>query len=84
MNKENITPPTIFNSINDVMHFGANKYEVDGWKKVNIEKYIKSLDNHYKKVEKDILSVDSESGLLHLEHLAANVAIILEKIKGTL
>jgi len=64
-----------FDAIEDmirVLTFGANKYERDGWREVEAERYLSALMRHiaaYKRGE----ILDLESGLPHLAHAACNI-----------
>ena len=75
-------PKEIIYEIEKVRKFGVKKYkDPDNWKKVEIERYHQALLRHTLAVWNDIAARDKESGLLHLSHIATNVAFMLEMMK---
>ena len=77
-----LVPKEIIYEIEKVRNFGVKKYkEPDNWKKVEIERYHQALLRHTLAVWNDITARDKESGLLHLSHMATNIAFILELLK---
>ena len=75
-------PKEIIYEIEKVRSFGVKKYkDPDNWKKVDIERYHQALLRHTLAIWNDIQARDTESGLLHLSHIACNVAFILELLK---
>ena len=74
-----LVPKQIIYEIEKVRSFGVKKYkDPDNWKKVEIKRYHEALLRHTLSVCEDINARDKESGLLHLSHIATNVAFILE------
>jgi hypothetical protein len=74
-----LVPTQIIYEIEKVRAFGSKKYkDPDNWKKVEIERYHQALLRHALAVWDDINAKDKESGLLHLSHMATNIAFILE------
>ena len=74
-----LVPKQIIYEIEKVRDFGVRKYkEPDNWKKVELERYHEALLRHTLAIWNDINARDKESGLLHLSHIATNVAFILE------
>ena len=74
-----LVPKQIIYEIEKVRSFGVKKYkDPDNWKKVEIKRYHEALLRHTLAVWEDINARDKESGLLHLSHIATNVAFILE------
>lgn len=69
--------------VNRVLHWGCNDrnppYPEAGWKDVPLDKYKQALLRHQSEYMKDPHSVDSESSLLHLAHMAANALILLQR-----
>ena len=65
-----------------VLTFGAKKYRDNGWKELmktqDGENRVRaSLLRHYFKIaEEGIGSIDEESGLFHVDHLACNVMFL--------
>ena len=77
-----LVPKEIIYAIEKVRSFGVKKYkDPDNWKKVEIERYHEALLRHTLAVWDDIYARDKESGLLHLSHIATNVAFLLEMMK---
>ncbi len=74
-----LVPKQIIYEIEKVRDFGVRKYkEPDNWKKVELERYHEALLRHTLAIWNDINARDKESGLLHLSHMATNIAFILE------
>jgi hypothetical protein len=74
-----LVPKQIIYEMEKVRAFGVNKYkDPENWRKVEIERYHQALLRHTLAVWDDINARDKESGLLHLSHIATNVAFILE------
>lgn len=77
-----LVPKEIIYEIEKVRSFGVKKYkDPDNWKKVEIERYHEALLRHTLAIWEDINARDKESGLLHLSHIATNIAFILELMK---
>jgi hypothetical protein len=77
-----LVPKEIIYEIEKVRSFGVKKYkDPDNWKKVELERYHQALLRHTLAIWNDINARDKESGLLHLSHIACNVAFILELMK---
>ena len=77
-----LVPKQIIYEIEKVRSFGVKKYkEPDNWKRVEKERYHEALLRHTLAVWEDINARDKESGLLHLSHIACNVAFLLEMMK---
>ena len=77
-------PPAIIESVAKVREHAINgKYkDPENWRKVPWEEYWRAMLRHVLAMMRDPMSYDDESGLLHLEHVACNVAFILEMWKG--
>ena len=74
-----LVPKQIIYEIEKVRSFGVKKYkDPENWKKVEMERYHEALLRHTLAVWEDINARDKESGLLHLSHIATNVAFLLE------
>lgn len=77
-----LVPKQIIYEIEKVRRYGVEKYkDPDNWKRVEIERYHQALLRHTLAVWDDIYARDKESGLLHLSHIATNVAFMLEMMK---
>ena len=74
-----LVPKQIIYEMEKVRAFGVNKYkDPENWRKVEIERYHQAMLRHTLAVWDDINARDEESGLLHLSHIATNIAFILE------
>ena len=74
-----LVPTQILNDIAFVRAFGCIKYpSVDSWKQVEPERYRDAAFRHLIAYINDPKSVDEESGLPHLWHLATNIAFLCE------
>lgn len=74
-----LVPKQIIYEIEKVRAFGSKKYkDRNNWKKVELERYHQALLRHTLAIWDDIKAKDKESGLLHLSHMATNIAFILE------
>lgn len=77
-----LVPTEIINCIARVREFGNKKYkDSNSWRRVEKERYIDAMFRHLLKYVNDNKSVDEESGLSHLWHLACNVAFLCEMEK---
>ena len=77
-----LVPTEIIRAIARVREYGVKKYgEKESWKKVELERYKDALLRHTLAFMDDENSVDEESGLRHIEHMACNTAFILELLK---
>ena len=69
--------------MNRVLHWGCNErqppYPETGWKDVPLDKYKQALLRHQSEWMQDPSSIDSESGKLHLAHMATNALILLQR-----
>lgn len=79
-----LVPTEIINCIARVREYGTEKYkDPDNWKKVEVQRYHDALLRHTLAIWNDLEKKDEESGLLHLEHIATNLAFILELLKDS-
>ena len=77
-----LVPTEIIYEIEKVRSFAQKKYkDANSWKRVELERYHEALLRHTLAVWDDVAARDKESGLLHLSHIATNVAFILEMLK---
>lgn len=73
-----VVPPEIIESVARVRAYGNAKYaDPDNWRRVLPDKFHEALLRHILKSWEDPYAVDPESGLLHLEHAACNIAFLL-------
>lgn len=76
-----LVPPEIIRNIAVIREYGNNKYPEggpDNWKTVESVRYRDALYRHLLAYLEDPASVDEESGLPHLWHLACNAAFLCE------
>jgi len=77
-----LVPTAIIYSIEKVRQFGVKKYhDPDNWRKVSTQKYWDAVLRHTLAAWWNFRAKDQESGLMHIEHIACNLAFILELIK---
>lgn len=79
--KLTLVPRQIIYDIAEVREYGNNKYPEggpDNWKKVSPERYRDAAYRHWLAYLEDPESVDEESGIKHLKHLACNIAFLCE------
>lgn len=79
-----LVPLEILYDIARVREYAVNgKYkDPDNWKRVEVERYRDAMFRHLCAYIRDPKSVDEESGLPHLWHLATNIAFLCELEKG--
>lgn len=74
-----LVPTEIIRAVARVREYGVNKYGAqEAWRHVSPERYRDALLRHVLAWWDDPDGVDAESGLPHLEHIACNVAFLLE------
>ena len=74
-----LVPPGLIEAVGIIRTYGTAKYgDPDGWKKVDPERYRDAMMRHLVAWLRERGSVDEESGLPHLWHLACNVAFLIE------
>lgn len=79
-----LVPPEIIKDIARVREYGLQKYgESESWRRVEPERYRDAMFRHLLAYIADPASLDEESGLPHLWHLACNVAFLCEMEKPT-
>jgi hypothetical protein len=79
-----LVPQQIIYEIAQIREYGNKKYgDPENWRTVEIERYRDAAFRHFLGYLKDPKSVDEESGLPHLAHLACNIAFLCEMEKGT-
>lgn len=78
-----LVPRQIIWDIAAVRVYGNQKYgDPENWRQVEPERYRDALMRHLMAYLDDPKSVDEESGLPHLWHLACNAAFLCELEKG--
>jgi len=79
--KLSLVPRRIIWDVAAIREYGNNKYPdggPDNWRGVEPERYRDAAYRHFLSYLDDPRSVDSESGLPHLWHLACNIAFLCE------
>ena len=77
-----LVPREIIRAIADIRAYGCEKYgDPENWRKVEPERYRDAAFRHWLAYLEDPQSVDEESGLPHLWHLACNIAFLCEMEK---
>lgn len=75
-----LVPTSMRRALARVFGYGANKYEVNNWKRgMKYSTVLGCLHRHLAAWE-DGEDIDVESGLNHMDHVAANVAMLIEYI----
>ena len=86
--KLSLVPSPIIYAIARIREYGNNKYPEggkDNWKEVEPERYVDAAFRHLLAFKDDYNSIDEESGLPHLWHLACNIAFLcylIPRMKG--
>lgn len=62
-------------------HGTAKDGDPENWRKVSTDRYHEAILRHTLAIWQDPYAVDPESGLLHLEHIATNIAFLLQMRK---
>lgn len=74
-----LVPPSLMEAVTAIREYGCSKYhDPDNWKRVEPQRYRDAAYRHWLAYLKDPHSVDEESGLPHLWHLACNVSFLIE------
>lgn len=77
--KLTLVPTGITKAIAVVREYGNIKYsDSDSWKRVEPQRYRDAAYRHFLAYIEDPRSVDEESGINHLWHLACNIAFLIE------
>lgn len=72
-------PVALIRAVMAVREYGTGKYgDPDNWRRVEPERYHEALLRHVLAIWHDPYAVDEESGLLHLWHMACNIAFLIE------
>ena len=78
-----LVPTEIIRNIATIREYGNRKYgSAENWRTVEVERYRDAAYRHLLAYIDDPASVDEESGLPHLWHLACNVAFLCELERG--
>lgn len=75
-------PVALIEGVIAVREHGTAKYgDPENWRKVEPERYHEAILRHTLEIWEDPYAVDPDSGLLHLEHIATNIAFLLQMRK---
>ena len=71
-------PVAIIEAVMRVREYGTKKYhDPDNWRTVEPERYHDAMLRHVLRAWANPFAVDPESGLMHIEHVACNIAFLL-------
>ena len=74
-----LVSPYLIEAVGIVRTYGTEKYgSPDSWREVEPERYKDALMRHWVEYLKNPESRDTESGLLHIDHVACNVNFLVE------
>ena len=74
-----LVSPYLIEAVGTVRTYGTEKYgSPDNWRDVEPERYKDALMRHWVEYLKNPESRDTESGLLHIDHVACNVNFLVE------
>lgn len=77
-----LVPVALIEGVMAVREYGNRKYhDPDNWKTVEPDRYHQAMLRHILAAWNDPYKVDPESGLLHIQHVACNIAFLLEMKK---
>lgn len=77
-----LVPTQIIRDIAEVREYGLKKYkDAESWEQVEKQRYVDAMYRHMLDYIDNPQSVDGESGMSHLKHLACNVAFLCEMEK---
>ena len=75
-------PVALIEGVMAVREAGTKKYgDPDNWKQVEPERYHQAMLRHILAAWNDPYKRDPESGLFHIQHVACNIAFLLELYK---
>lgn len=75
-------PVALIDGVIAVREHGTAKYgDPENWRKVSADRYHEAILRHTLAIWQDPYAIDQESGLLHLEHIATNIAFLLQMKK---
>ena len=72
-----LVPKEIVTAVAHIRAYGCEKYDSpDNWKGVNPELFNQAMQRHVMACWEDWTSIDPESGMPHIWHIACNVAFM--------
>ena len=76
--KPSLVPTDIIRAIARVREYGVDKYgDSECWQQIEPERYVDAAYRHFLEYIDNRKSVDAESHLPHLWHLACNIAFLI-------
>ena len=75
-----LIPTSAYIGLGRVLTHGAEKYSPNSWQNVEYERYIGALIRHLVAFIDDPTGRDTDSGLLHIEHLLANAVFLNDAV----
>lgn len=76
--RPSLVPPEIIEQIARVREYGVKKYnDPESWRKVEPQRYWDAVLRHTLAAWDDWQATDPESGLLHIAHIACNLAFLM-------
>ena len=77
-----LTPTKIIEAVAHIREYGCQKYaSPDNWKGVPPELFNQAMQRHVLACWEDWQSVDPESGMPHIWHVACNVAFLCQMLE---
>lgn len=77
-----LVSPALIEAVGHVRGYGSIKYNSDdNWQSVESSRFMAALIRHLCHCMRDLNSVDEESGLPHLWHVATNVNFLMERVE---
>ena len=77
-----LVSPALIEAVGYVRGYGTDKYgDPDNWQSVESSRFMAALIRHLCHCMRDLNSVDEESGLPHLWHVATNVNFLMERVE---
>ena len=75
-------PVALIEGVITVRERGTAKYgDPENWRKVSADRYHEAILRHVLEIWEDPFAVDPDSGLYHLQHIATNIAFLLQMRK---
>ena len=75
-------PVALIKGVVAVREHGTAKYgDPENWRKVSADRYHEAILRHVLEIWEDPFAVDPDSGLYHLQHIATNIAFLLQMRK---
>ena len=77
--RPSLVPPALIRGVDAIREYGCKKYsDPENWRRVEPQRYWEATLRHALAAWNDWESIDSESGLPNIAHMACNIAFLLE------